>query len=175
MKVITIQHKEVLKKLLEKGSYKANKSFVSENLLKPYEFASTFFGWDNIPIFLAPIGYKVEMYGAKMGLDYVAIELDIPKEYLKFQEYYNWSDFIYFLECPDEFKESFSNYKNVEDFGKDILDIKPNKSSKSPYQVMTSELKKEWITYILEDSSKLSERHNGTGGSNKLDFLKSYI
>ena len=80
MKVITIQHKEVLKRLLEKGSYKANKSFVSKNLLKPYEFASTFFGWDNIPIFLAPIGYKVEMYGAKMGSDYVAIELDIPKE-----------------------------------------------------------------------------------------------
>lgn len=175
MKVVTIQHRSVCDKLFKEGFFKADKSFVSENLIKPYEFASSFFGWDNIPIFLSPVGYKVEMYGAKNGNDYLAMELDIPEEFLKFQEYYNWTDFVYYMEVPGEFKENFYGFKTVEEWGKTILDVKLDKKLEVPYQAMVLELRSEWITFVLDDISKLSKKHNGTGGFDKLKILKNYM
>jgi hypothetical protein len=174
MKVITIQHKNVYNKLLEEGYYRANKNFISENLIKPYEFASKEFKWDNIPIFLSPIGYHVEMYGAKSGKDYVAIEFNIPDEYVKVQEYYKWTDFIYFMEFPQQFNKNLYGFQKVEDWGKTILNVKLDDKSNIPYQAMVLELRKEWITFVLEDISNLFKKHVGVGGFNKLKYLTDY-
>lgn len=100
MKVITIQHKSVLRALIKDEEFRANYKMVSENLVKPYQFMQKQFGWKSCPIFLAPVGHYAEFGGAKFDKDCIAIELNIPDELCKVQLYYDWSDFIYFPEFP---------------------------------------------------------------------------
>lgn len=107
MRAITVQHKDVLKQLLTSGSYKADMDNVKyDNLKNAYEFMMQAYGYRTCPIFLAPVGEKVEFYGASFDEDHVAIEFDIPEDRIRIQKYYDWTDFVYFLEYQDEFYPS---------------------------------------------------------------------
>lgn len=184
MKVITVQHKNVLEQLLKNGEYRASEENISDIMVKPYRFMQKHFGWKSIPIFLSPVGHFVEMGGAKFDRDVVAIELDIPDELCKVQLYYDWSDFIYFTEQPWEFKDAFNvdRYDNVEDWTKTIMD-RTNHSSynisdadkhEDALQVTVEFLKKDWIICTLDELVKLEEDHNDSGGANKLKELIYY-
>ena len=173
---ITVQNKEVYRELCENGIYKAKFSRVSDNLLKPYKFMSKQFGWQECPIFLSPVGFYVEMGGAKFNKDSIAIQLDIPDELVKMQRYYDWSDFIYFTEMPGEFKDACNveKYETVEDWGKTILDIKVNKSCKDPLQVTVKELRKEWVIGTIDYLDKICNNHSDTGGANIMKEISHY-
>lgn len=85
---------------------------------------------------------------------------------------------------PREFKDTFNTdqYPTVEDWAKTILDkanskeynIKDADKHKDALQVSVEFLKKEWITDTLDKLVKLDEKHNGSGGAEKLKELKLY-
>lgn len=177
MRAITVQHKNVLQALLNDSIYTTNKKSEGEYLNKAYDFMKNVYEYKTNPIFLSPVGFNVEMYGATFDENSVAIELDIPEEELKIQEYYSWSDFIYFLEYKKEFADGSVVFENVEDYGESILteiksieDMGPN----TPYQLTAERLKKEWIISYTDKCEKLSLFHDGSGGNNVLKELNYY-
>ena len=174
MRAITIQSKLVIEQLNKNGKYTVpNNAPVSENFIKPYHFMMKHYGYSNRPIFLCPVGYHVNFGGAKLNDAYI-IELDIPNRFCKIQDYYGWSDFIYFTEVPWEYIE-FRGCKNVEQFGKYVLDMYKNgfdKNTNIVYQVTTQFLLKSWVKKIIKINDNFVDKYVDTGGTN---ILKSII
>lgn len=172
MYCITVQNINVFYQLTRRGIYKASMNRVSPNLKEPYKFMKEFYGYKTCPIFLMPVGSKVELSGAHFQSS-VAIELDIPKEYIQTQDYYNWTDFIYFMEHKNEFAKTFDTniFQTVEDYGRYVLEGNHKKNVK---QVSVECIKKEWITNVLSVTSELRNKHENTGGANTLKRLEKY-
>lgn len=123
MRLITIQHKNVLKTLLSGQVYYAPPT-VSKNLQKPYQKMLEHYKWYvKAPVFACVEGRYCEFYGAKTEKSCILV-LDVPDEQIKLQGYYNWVDVIYFTELPGEWDsimslEKFTEYtldgKNIRD------------------------------------------------------------
>lgn len=173
MKAITIQSKEVLMILKKYGKFTVpNNAPISENLIKPYMFMMKHYGYSNRPIFLCPVGYHVNFGGAKTDGTYI-VELDIPDRFCKIQDYYGWSDFIYFTEVPGEY-EPFKGYNTVEQFGKYVLDMYKNGFDRNPnivYQVTTQFIRKSWVKKIITMNSNFEDKYVDTGGENILTSI----
>lgn len=172
MKVITIQHRQVLHMLQTEGCVKV-KHTGDNHILKAYEFMRREYNWETSPIFLAPIGYRVNLYGAHLE-DSVCLVLDIPDELIKLQKYYTWTDFIYFLRHPEELQESY-DYKSVEELGKHALFDEVNKITDCT-QATVEYLSKDWLVGVIRDLSIINKFY-GTGGNFVLkeNFIKPYI
>lgn len=151
MRVITVQSKEVLIQLDKYGKFTVNNNApISEVFIKPYKFMMKHYGYKSRPIFMCPVGHRVNFEGAKINNTYI-IELEIPDRFCKIQDYYGWSDFIYFTEAPGEY-EPFKGYNTVEQFGKYVLDMYKNGFDKNPnivYQVTTQFIRKSWVKRII--------------------------
>lgn len=178
MRCITLQHIEVYNTLLINGVYRASYDFVSENLIRPYKFMQRQLGFESTPIFLSPVSFYVEMGGAKTTGELMAMEFDVPSEYINIQRYYDWSDLIYFMEIPWEFEDAanVTRFDSVEDWGKTILNINKQitKECKDPLQVTVPFLKREWLVYKTRDIDKLVDEHYDTGGRKRLNRLNTY-
>lgn len=179
MRCITIQNKNVYKVLMKEGVFVKPSlcNEVTSDIKTAYMFMKEIYHYENMPIFLAPVGYKVEFYGANFDEYSIALELDIPEEYLKIQNYYDWSDFIYFIGQKQEFIDGNVNYKDVFDFGKDVLSCIANQKQmddKDAFQLTTDILRKEWIVSKTNNICKLELEHNGSGGQNTLKKLHEY-
>lgn len=173
MRVITIQSKEVLAQINKTGKYTVSNNVpISDNLIKPYKFMMKHYKYKNRPIFMCPVGYKVEFGGAKIK-DACIIELEIPDRFCKIQDYYCWSDFIYFTEIPWEFEE-FNGCKTVEQFGMYVLDMyKEGFSNRNIiYQVTSQFLLKSWIRKIIPINSEFIDKYADVGGKNVLKSIK---
>ena len=173
MRVITIQHVNVYKELMNKGEYRVSSSVpISENLVKPYEFMMKHYRYKTRPIFYGMVGHRANFGGAKLD-NSVIMELEIPDIYCKVQDYYGWSDFIYFTEIPYEFSE-FKGCKTVDDFGRYILDM--YKAGRYPdnivYQVTTQFIRKGWIKAVRKFDKDFTDEYYDNGGRN---ILKSII
>lgn len=120
MLLFTIQHKKVLEQL-RSGRYCASYERVAMNLEASYKFMQEFYGWDFCPVFACIHGTHCNFYGA--GIDdgeYVILKLNVPDEYVKIQRYYEWTDFVYYMGFPEDFKGDYG-CKTVEEFGEHIL------------------------------------------------------
>ena len=178
MRCITVQHKNVYEILKYYSIYRASESNIDDNILiKPYNFMKTQFNWDSIPIFLAPVGFYVEFCGAKFNKDSVVMEFDIPEEYIKLQKYYDWTDFIYFTEYENEFKDTYdtSIFPTIEDYGKSILNIDVDKNCRDAIQVTVEMLDIDWLITVSDKINNIWLYHNESGGKNKLENLNKYI
>lgn len=169
MRVITIQNKNVVDTLLKTGKYTLDNAVLYANLIKPYQFMMKHYNYNHYPIFLCPVGYRVNFGGANLENAYM-IEMEIPDRYCKIQDYYGWSDFIYFNECPNEFT-GFIRCNTVEQYGTYILDMYKSKKlidHKVVYQVTTQFLNKSWIKTIKPVNESFIELYYDTGGANIL-------
>ena len=103
--VYTYQKPQV-KELLEKGeTYIASYDRANYN---HYGDLAKVLGLSNCPIFGALS--KEDLYDMldSSGIDWEdenILHLEIPKENLKYTEYYDWTDYMYALDDPEEFKE----------------------------------------------------------------------
>lgn len=178
MKCITIQSRKVLDEVLQYGDYKNRENRgANEELKNGYEMMKRGYRYEGYPIFMGIVGKKVEFYGVDFEKDLVAIEMDIPKNEIKMQDYYNWTDYIYYSRYQKEFDEVFVGFKDVDDYGKAMLEQGVDKERLGKidvYQGTVEVLKKEWITAIGFNLTKLNREHNGSGGNNKLKELKDY-
>lgn len=173
MKCVTIQHINVVEILNTKGEYRVPDGVkISSNLRKPYEFMMKHYKYKSKPIFMCPVGLKANFGGAKTT-NAVIIELDIPDKFVKLQDYYGWSDFIYFTELPWEY-EQFNGCKTVEQFGKYVLDMYKNgfgNNSNIVYQVTTQFLRKSWIKKVIPMNKDFIDSYIDTGGRNILQSI----
>lgn len=163
MLAITIQHKSVLNKVLA-GSYRAEYR-PGTDLVEPYRFMAHEYGWTSCPIFLAPVGYKVNLYGATFGKESVCMLFDIPEDVIKLQNYYTWTDFIFYVQMPDELSEVYK-YPTVEDLGRAALTGVLRE--KDCAQATVYELRKEWLLGATSDLD-IFDKYNGSGGNYVLD------
>lgn len=172
MRAITIQHRSVLEQLNTNGTYRAEIRNAYSSRRAAYEFMANEYGYASCPIFLAPVGQKVEFCGVEFDNNHVAIELDIPDDFVRIQKYYDWSDFMYFLDLPDEFDSSM--YANVLEFGHCILLTCDKMDTDEAYQITVEELCKDWIVGYTKYLGKIMRLHNGSCGNNVLHELEFY-
>lgn len=174
MRVITVQSKEVLLQLNKTCKYTVPLNApISQNLIKPYKFMMKHYGYSNRPIFMCPVEHHVEFGGAKTDCTFI-IELEIPDRFCKIQDYYGWSDFIYFTELPNEF-QGFNGCKTVEQFGNYVLDMYKSGFSNNPnivYQVTTQFIRNNWVKKVIPISNDFIEMYSDVGGRN---ILKSIL
>lgn len=173
MRVITVQSREVLLQLNKNGKFTvSNNAPVSSNLVKPYKFMMKHYGYSNRPIFMCPVGHRVEFGGAKFNEAFI-IEMDIPDRFCKIQDYYGWSDFIYFTELPMEY-EQFKGCKTVEQFGKYVLDMYKNgfgDNKNTVYQVTTQFIRMSWIKKVVAVDRNFIDTYSDIGGKNVLKSI----
>ena len=164
MKVASIQNKAVLDTLLSGNIYKADINRVSKNLIEPYNHMQKLYGWSTCPIFAAPVGYRVEFFGCRVGGG-VLIYLDVPDEFIRFQPYYSWTDFIFYIENPDE---------EVPDAS--VIEYNISKPvNYEAIQVTMPFIKPEWIScYMKCIPKRFLETHDGSGGRNVLLNIDYY-
>jgi hypothetical protein len=164
---ITLQHKSVIDTLKKKKIYTADIKRVAENLRQPYNLMMQVYNYKNCPIFLSPEGYLVEMYGAQTK-NVVAIELEIPTNELMLQNYYDWSDLIYFMEFPKEVNG------NITEFINGTLKS-PRIAKNTVCQCTTDRLKPEWLRDYTFEVDNILQAHHGSGGENRLRKLSWYV
>lgn len=159
---------------MNQNTYKADFSRVSDNLVKPYQTMMEKYGFHYCPIFLCGPGFKAEFYGAKFDENHIAFEFEIPDALVRIQDYYNWTDLIYFTENPEEFHDSYDENKfpTLDNFADFVLNTTPDEDR--VHQFTVEKLKYRWLRSICCDLSKLDELHNGSGGANKLKPLDFY-
>lgn len=167
MRVITIQKLIVLQTLKVNNVYYVNDNApIPSNLIKPYKFMTKHYGYQHRPIFMCPVGHYCNFGGANTENSYI-VELEIPDKYCKIQDYYCWSDFIYFTELPNEF-EQFNGIKTVEQFGKYVLDMNKygfNSGREACYQVTTQFLRKNWVKQIIKMNETFDKLYVDNGGN----------
>lgn len=177
VKIITVQHKNVLNKILSDDIYYADtEKYVAENrsnLLKPYQYLMREYGYEHFPIFGCQIGYLCEFYGADCGKNSTLIELSVPINEVKIQNYYDWTDLIFYMERPEEWQ----NPCPLEQFFKNTLH---QHNTQHPmhicrvHQVTMEHIEKTWITDTFPVTEKFSKLHDGSGGNNILHELSFY-
>lgn len=172
MKLITIQHKSALESLLNNGIYQADYKYVKSHLQKPYKFMCSEYGYKSCPIFLGIVGLRAELAGAGTGSDFVAMEFDIPDEYIRIQRYYFWSDFIYFCDFPDEFPQT-EKFPSVDEFGRFVVNEKVVGKNYT-FQATVEILRVEWLTAVSTELDMLTEFHMLSGGKKVLQPLSFY-
>ena len=178
VKIITVQRKAVLDKILTDGIYYADtEKYIAEkapNLLEPYRYLMREYGYKHFPIFGCQIGYYCEFYGAKCDEKSVLIQLSVPVDEVRLQHYYNWTDLCFFIEVPREWEQD--EYP-LEQFFKDTLhqnNIQHPTEDCHVHQVTMERIKKTWITDTFPVTEKFSELHDGSGGGNILHELYYY-
>lgn len=172
IKCLTIQHKSILENLKKGYTHKIDEStflkYVPENRREAYENMKKMYGWEFYPIFLGEIGKKTEMSGARLD-DCVILELSIPSNYIKRQKFYDWSDYIYFLELPEEFKDVFTC--SFEEFEKEVM-FPSNLDKSDAIQITVPCLMPEWLKSAFDITPRFEKKYIYSGGNNVLEFLR---
>lgn len=174
MKLITIQDTNVEKQLAQTGMYVANFDRAPDNLKGPYRKMSKHYGWNTCPVFCGVVGKYAEFYGAKTE-NAMAFQLDVPDKNVKIQAYYDWTDFVYFTEIPNEFHDSYDTniFPTLDDFGTYMLDGNPP-TGLPAIQATIPYIEAEWIADKRYVIANMLAAHNGTGGANILQELYCY-
>lgn len=174
VRVFTIQSSEVIDTLIRNKrnyNYHASLDRVSENLKAPYMEMSKQYKWNNeVPIFGCEDGTFGIFTGAKINDKSYVIELMVPKEYVRRQDYYNWTDMCYFMENPDEWSDSSEAMEmSFEQFIRDTIsganirtDLCPD--TDIPIQVTIPFIKRDWIIdyYHISKFIKNPDNYNKT-------------
>lgn len=172
MKLITIQHVEVLK-LLQKGEiYCADYCRVSPNLVMPYKMMQKYYGWETCPVFGGPVGKPAYFYGCKPD-NGIALQLNIPDDIVKIQYFYDWTDVAYFSEFPNEFSETFNleKYQTLESYAKDVFEGK-DLGSYNLFQATIPYIRPEWLESSFKDCNKFLKDYDP---SQPLAELQTYL
>ena len=170
MKLITIQHKNVLDQLLASNKYIATRR-VENFLQSAYNTLKKEYNYKNNPVFACPIGRYSEFMGADIEGTYL-IELDVPNEFVKLQNYYEWSDLIYFSESPEDWDSDLLSLKN---FIKETLAGNETESEDDVIQVTLPYIDPAWVVSSHKITGKFIDKHIGSGGTNILKELDYYI
>ena len=152
--VYTYQKPQV-RELLERGeTYIADYSRANYN---HYKDLAKVLGLNNCPIFGALS--KDDLYDMldSSGIDFEEeniIHLEIPKENLKYTEYYDWTDYMYALDDPESFREESSlSIQELED----LLKTQKGASDYENCQVVFDRIEPKWYQDGKDEDALNSE------------------
>lgn len=166
MRCWTIQSLEAFDILQTTGSYFTDR--LPENnteLKKAYEYAKEKYQFKHTPIFLVPETGPASFYGAAFE-NSIGILVDVPDELVHIQDYYNWSDIIYFVGGKEHHLEEFNEIFDLEMFptpeayADDVL-FNSELSDERENQVMIDHLEKDWVIAVHRDVLDLIKRRTG--------------
>lgn len=140
--VKTIQNKKVLETLKNNKIHYA-KPVNFSSLSIPYDKMMKHYHWNHTPIFGCAVNRYCDFYGAILE-DSVILTLDVPDDLVKLQVYYDWTDIIYYIENPKEWKDKYSTY-NFNNFIKNTLDGYRTNDPDAIIQVTMPYIKPEWL------------------------------
>lgn len=152
--VYTYQKPQV-RELLEKGeTYIASYDRANYN---HYKDLARVLGFNNCPIFGALS--KEDLYDMldSSGIDWEdenILHLEIPKENLRYTEYYDWTDYMYALDEPDEFKEESG--LSIEDL-ENLLRTQKSASEYDNCQVVFDRIEPKWYQDGKDEEEALNE------------------
>lgn len=151
IRLISIQHKSVLEKLLNDERYIADWTRVATNQIEPNQYMRNFYGWDYCPVFGCPVGTGYASFGFKTN-NAVVLELEVPEDIVKLQYFYDWTDVIYFMEFPDEFQEVFDTniVPTIESFADRVLRFE-NQGSYNVFQATIPYIDPDWLVRYLNN------------------------
>lgn len=166
MRCWTIQSLEAFDILQTTGSYFTDRlPGNNTKLRKAYEYAKEKYQFKHTPIFLVPETGPASFYGAAFE-NSIGILVDVPDELVHIQDYYNWSDIIYFVGGKDHNLEEFNEIFNLEMFptpeayADDVL-FNSELSDERENQVMIDHLEKDWVIAVHRDVLDLIKRRTG--------------
>lgn len=163
MRILTIQHRKVLEEIQANGIYKADMCRIAPNHVKPYGLMMKTYGYETCPIFGAIIGYRVNFYGAHLHEgDTIVLELEVPREFVHVQDYYDWSDVIFYME---EGEDPYAE-KVLTRFDNEELD------NRRPLQATLPYILKEWVVTAINDEQWINELIENHYGVDRGAFLK---
>lgn len=178
MQVITIQNKNIINQLLKDGEFHYSKLDTVPNILTaPYKIMMKQYNYKYRPIFTCPVGYYVNFGGAHID-NALLLQLNIPDKFCKIQDYYQWSDLVYFGQDLKSFEIEIKGnpigIKTYKEYCKYILNIYNNRytSKEAVYQVTTQFLRKNWIEHIANINNNFLDLYYDTGGRNILHSIK---
>jgi hypothetical protein len=167
MRVITIQHKNVLNCIRLNGEYRSTSfATVPNEFIEAYKFMMKHYNYSSKPIFMCAVGHLANFGGISDISNMYIVEMEIPDRFCKIQDYYCWSDLIYFKNQPNEYEE-FRGYKTVDQFGYYVLDMFKDGFSSNKntvYQVTTQFIRKNWIKKIIPINEKFISKYVDTSG-----------
>ena len=170
IRLITVQSKEVADSLLKGNIHYARKR--EDYFLQPvYNKMCEAYGYENNPVFAGVVGRRCEFLGAPREESYI-IEIDVPEELVKIQNYYDWSDMIYYTEEPKEWAMG-SEYP-LKEFFKNTLEGKNTHKKSSVIQATIPYIDPNWVHDIIPLTEKFNDLHIGSGGNNVLMTLEFY-
>ena len=174
MRLITVQHRSIIEYLRQNKVYHVDDRLpVASNLVEPYKFMMKHYQYKHRPIFCCPVGFCCNFGGCNDREGSYIIEMEVPDKLCRIQDYYGWSDFIYFTELPNEFSE-FKGLKTVKQFGVYVLDMYRDKNSldrRLCYQVTIPSIHRSWIKKIIPVNKNFSDMYVNTGGENILQSI----
>lgn len=163
IKLVTIQHRSVLNTLKQGKTYYADFEHIDmkDKLITPYKLMMEHYHYTNCPIFCGVVGKYCEYLGANTTNDPVILELLVPQEEVNLTSYYDWSDVIFFLRYPSEYKGKDS----VLDFATDIIAGYNTYRKDIAIQATIPYIKPQWLVNNYKLNKKFLDLHHGSGGS----------
>ena len=174
MKLITFQHKDIIKDLNSKGIYECRlKSSFSKatpdcykmlaNRLNLTENVYPIFAWYNVlglplVVNIDTINRAMEMTGFKID-EYYLFELEVPDEFVDLQYFFNFVD----MRCVEEFND------NVFTTWKDVFNVDKTES-RIEIQATLPNIRKEWIMNVYEMTEE--DVPINLGSKINLEYLK---
>ena len=174
MKLKTLQDKSVLDILKQGNIYYANYSKIRyKDYIEQWKQLSKLCGFSHCPIFCVPIDNDDAINASNLSTsDGVYIELDVPNEYCRIMDYYDFSSYLYYSsgqEYDDYFnwgKEEALN--NIESY------IKLGEYNDTP-QVCIEMIKPEWVISNINESLLVEKtRLQLLNQSKEASITKSY-
>ena len=164
MRLITIQHKEVLKTLLGKLTYYAERT-KREMLQRPYRTMIKHYGWNGIkaPVFGCVVGEPCEFMGCSTKDAYI-LTLEVPDEKVRLQAYYKWTETCYFLSHSDEWHQDYE----LPDYMEMVLNGLGLTNKYMAVQATFPYIRPEWLK-AYEPYTDSFQKYINSGGKNVLE------
>lgn len=111
--VVTVQGIDVIDTL------KAGKTYIADynnirfaEYKNQYKKLSELLGFKNCPIFCAPVGNQssIEASNVDANKNTNKLYLRVPESELRYTEYYDWSDYLYYTHNPEEAEDGLIEY-----------------------------------------------------------------
>lgn len=175
MKCATIQQSNIMAELLQTGEYRmGNKFKLLDRLRKPYKFMMQEYNYLFRPIFLCPVGFKVDFSGAAINETSLLLVFDIPESFLKIQNQKDWTYFMHLMSTGDSLADAiYKDKDSIETFGKRVLTEYPDVRHLDEgicYQVTSVKLQEDWLIDVKTITHDFIGKYINSNGNEVLKF-----
>ncbi|MCI9077580.1 MAG: hypothetical protein HFH68_01480 [Lachnospiraceae bacterium] len=161
VQLLTVQNKHTKELLCKNQIYRNIGTYTKPNHVQPFKDLMSAYGYQYSPVFCLIVGLNGNCYGIpNRDTDLFLLELHIIEKYVRYQDYYNWTDIIYYSEYKSEWNEpySFEKYEhNVFHYYKSIAHI----NTIRPIQATLPFIEPSWLKNYILLPGNYTKQHDG--------------